>query len=518
MKKKAKPAQIAPNKKGSGEIKQSHRAKRRIVANTGAMAGSSLWRILVSFLLQLLVARFLGIEAHGRYTVALAYLNVAQILTELGLQNLLVRNLARQDEDRQRYFTIALMMQIGASILVWMALWGIAAVFPYSEAMRSILWLVGASLPFYAVTISCQTIFQASERMELVMVIEVIVNTLIGVLSLLILYQQGDVGHLIGLLIATQALSALLCLYLLFREKLLAASIAESPIYIESPAETELPIAKPGKIGYLQLLRESMPFYGLSLADVLLQRLDILLLSIFAGEAITGLYSAAYNIIRVLQKLTQSYWKALFPTLSRLARQSILNVKTTGYEALQRTSLKYGLVILLGAATVIAPAGELILSLIYGTSVDAEIGATVLKLLIWSAPFYLYELYAITILMAEDRPGLSVAIMSGHLVAVALLLPSLTAAYGAEGAGWAVLGATAIGMLLSIILTRRTLILKENPKDLWWLFPAILTSGFLYFVPFVNLIVLMSGFLLYLVLVWLCGIVTVADVRRIVSA
>ncbi len=44
--------------------------------------------------LQLLIAWLLGIPALAAYAVALAYLNVSQVLSELGLPALLVRDLA----------------------------------------------------------------------------------------------------------------------------------------------------------------------------------------------------------------------------------------------------------------------------------------------------------------------------------------------------------------------------------------------------------------------------------------
>ena len=67
---------------------------RRVMVNTASLAGSSLWRIFISFVLQVLITRVLGVAAFGQYVSALAYLNVAQVVSELGLTTLLVRDLA----------------------------------------------------------------------------------------------------------------------------------------------------------------------------------------------------------------------------------------------------------------------------------------------------------------------------------------------------------------------------------------------------------------------------------------
>ena len=99
---------------------------RRVLVNTGALASSSLWRIAISFVLQILIARTLGISQLGQYISTLAFLNVAQIVSELGLPNLLVRDLAQLPHQRRAHFLAALRMQLASALLTWLALSGAA--------------------------------------------------------------------------------------------------------------------------------------------------------------------------------------------------------------------------------------------------------------------------------------------------------------------------------------------------------------------------------------------------------
>ncbi|MFM7174434.1 MAG: oligosaccharide flippase family protein, partial [Caldilinea sp.] len=247
--------------------------------NTAALASASLWRIVISFVLQVLIARQLGVAGLGQYTIALAYLNVSQVVVELGLPTLLVRELAQQPTRRLSYFRWLLAIQLLNSLAVWAVLIGVGTWLSVGPSTAISLWLVGASLPFYAVTAAAQTLFQASERMELVMGVEIAINTLILAASIGVLWAGGDELALIAVIIGTQAASALACSWLLARSQLLAGS---------QEAAGPNPIL---------LLRQTLPFLGLALAEVLLQRLDILLLSVVAGPAVTGLYSAAYNVV-----------------------------------------------------------------------------------------------------------------------------------------------------------------------------------------------------------------------------
>lgn len=435
---------------------------RRILVNTGALAGSSLWRIVISFLLQLVIARQLGVISMGQYTIALAYLHVCQIISELGLPALLVRDLAQNPQLRRSYFSIALRIQSVAALLAWGGLIVVSTLLPLSDATRIILWVIGASLPFYAVTSVCQMLFQSGERMEYVMGIELLINTLILLLSLLIIFMGGTTLMLVGLLVFTQLLSAGVSLFLLRQSRLLAGPQTSTTWQWHT------------------LWQRSGPFFGLALADVMLQRADIVLLSIFGGEIITGIYSAAYNLLRVALKLVQNLWMALYPTLSRLYRHN-----PEQYRRLADFALHYGLLALLTTSAIGIGITPNVVIMLFGQEFVAS--AFVLQILLWVASFYLLENYAQMVLMIERRPLQSLLITGLHLLTLVILLPLfVTLEPGAKSAAWAVFIAGACGCASSIYLLYR------------WSLPGRLQRPWL--VVGLTLVITLLG--LYLPLAW----------------
>jgi O-antigen/teichoic acid export membrane protein len=394
-----------------------------VITNAVALGGSNLWRIVVNFFLQLLIARQLGLEALGAYTIIMAYLNVSQVVSELGLPGLMVRDLAQRPTHRLGYFRIALGLQITASFLSWAVLVLVAWVLPLPEVTKVALMLVGASLPLAAITSVTQTLFQASERMELVLSVEGVVNTLIVVTTALVLWMGIGLVGLMALLVATQTVSAALGLILIWRTGLIGGP--------QQPVALHLP----------ELGRRVAPFFGLAVAEVLLQRVDILMLSLVAGERITALYSVAYQLVRVLLKLIQSGWRALYPTLSRLHHESLAR-----YRRLANTGLRIGLLILVPGVLIAMLIASWVLGLLFGLSAVAA--APVLRLLIWTAPLYLVESYASILLMVERRPAQSLLISSLHVAAVILLLPPLTALWQATGTATAML---LVGLLSALV-------------------------------------------------------------------
>ncbi|MBW7881122.1 MAG: flippase [Caldilineaceae bacterium] len=469
---------------------QPRQTGRRVLVNTGALTSASLWRIVMSFVLQMMIARRLGVDGLGHYTVAMAYLNVSQVISELGLPTLLVRDLAQNPSHRRSYFRILLGTQIVTGLLTWAGLVGLTLVLPYPPVTAMSLWLVGASLPLFAVTSVSETLFQAGERMELVMGVEVFINTLILALSIGMLWMGGDEVTLIGVVVVTQAVSALTCLVLLARSQLLAA-----------PQDT-VPVSLP------RLVRQTIPFFGLAMSDVLLQRLDILLLSFVAGPTITGIYSAAYNVVRVLMKLVQSFWRALYPTLSRLHRQS-----QSHYDRLAALSLRFGLVLLLPAAALSMAVASELLRLLFGGSYAES--AEVYRILIWAAPLFLMEIYAVTLLMIEHHLRPSLWISALHIAGIVALLPPLTNVFGADGTAWAVVLGGALGALLSLWLLY-TLHVPLRVKRFWGMALATVVAGLLaYLLPLPWLATLVLGGSVYLTLCWATGVLSTADIQTL---
>ncbi len=406
----------------------------RVLINTGALASANLWRIVVSFLVQLLVARILGLEALGQYTVAMAYLNISQVLCEMGLPLWMVRELAHTPHLRRAYWRWGVLLQVGAALVLWAGLAGLTALLPYPPTTRTALIWVGASLPLFAITSATATIFQAAERLELAFVVEFVTNLLILLASVGLLWQRGSVADLLLVVVGAQGIGMVLALVLMRGYGLLAAP------------QTAAPLSLAG------VTRGASAFFGLSLTDVLLQRLDILLLSLLGNPLLLGVYSAAYNLVRVAIKLLQSIWRGVYPTLARLH-------PTTPAQA-QRIALRFlggGLLACSTGALMVSVLATPIVRVVYGEGrgvMDSQAGgqaaATVLAWLVWQAPLFFGELYAITWLLVTQRARAALTISSLHVLLLGLLLPFGAWYAGALGAAWGALAAQGVATTVAL--------------------------------------------------------------------
>ena len=302
--------------------------------------------------------------------------------------------------------------------------------------------------------------------------------------------RGGGEEALIAVIIVCQAISAVVCLLLVWHSKLLRG------------------MQEAVKIHVLELLRQALPFFGLSLGDVLLQRIDILLLSVVAGPAVTGIYSAAYNLVRVLMKLIQSFWKALYPTLSRLHHQA-----QAQYERLARLALRYGLLLLLPAATIGAAVAVGALGFIFGG--DYGESAQVFQILLWAAPLFLLENYAITLLSVEHHLRASLLILGIHLLATVVALPPLTNWLGADGTAWAVVLAGALGAIYGLWQLHR-LQLPLQVRGLWGMAGgAVLAGVTALLLPLAWPLQALIGMAVYIAVCWVTGVLSASDLSTL---
>ena len=261
--------------------------------------------------------------------------------------------------------------------------------------------------------------------------VEMFINLLILVVSVLLLLNGTTVLYLIAVLIATQAVSAVTCLLVLqrsqhprpaprTRRRHPARSLATQPLP-SSPS----PSSKSCSSAPTSSCSASSP-----------------------DPAVTGIYSAAYNLVRILVKLIQSFWQALYPTLSRLHHET-----SPRYRTLSDLSLRYGLLALLPVAAITTGVAPDLIRLVYTEQYAAS--APVLRWLIWTTPLYFVSTYAVTQLLVHRQATRGVGVIGVTLVAILILLPPLAARYGANGAAWASVLAAAVGALVGVLLPPR---------------------------------------------------------------
>ncbi len=319
---------------------------KRIAANTIAMILAKFGRQFLSMAFVVLVARKLGVEDFGRYGVVMSLVTVFVTFSNLGLQNLLVREIARHPERANRFFFSVISLTIPVSLIAWGGLIGTAYLLNYDQRTTQAVYVVGLMLVPYSISFVQESLFQAMEQMRYISYTTLIAYTAQLGLGLGVLLWKPGLLSVTGVIVAVEFLVTLIYLYFGHR-------------YLSVPgrwSRTNVDL----RLG-LYLARESISFILISFLSTILLNSDIILLSKLQDETAVGLYRAASRLAQFGLTFIFSYATAIFPVMSSLPTD---DPQHTVLETLTAKSVRYLAIAMLPIAvlgTVLAqPLGQIV--------------------------------------------------------------------------------------------------------------------------------------------------------------
>lgn len=175
---------------------------RKIAYNTIVSTGARLIGVALSLIGIGLIARYLGKEGFGSYSLILAFLYVFDNLADLGLYSLMVREISKPGADEKKVasniFTvriIALLIFLSiASIMIWF--------FPYSHQVKTGTLIAAVSFLFLSIGQVLMGIFQKYLRTDRAAIADVVgrIVQLIFVV-LFIKFSAGLYGIILALIL-----------------------------------------------------------------------------------------------------------------------------------------------------------------------------------------------------------------------------------------------------------------------------------------------------------------------------
>jgi O-antigen/teichoic acid export membrane protein len=279
---------------------------KKIAYNIVISAGARVVGVALSLVGIGLIARYLGQEGFGEYSLILAFLYTFNILADLGLYSLMVREISRPGADEKKIasniFTIriiALLIFLGLAII---AIW----FFPYTSQVK--MGVVIASIAFFFLSASqvLMGIFQKYLRVDKPSLAELI-GRLIQ-LGLVILFIFLDLGlfAIFGALIVSSFLIFLL--NFIFARKYIPLTLAFDFVFWKKLIKTALPIAVS-----IVLTLIYFKFDSIFLSLGFINRSSV------HPVADVGIYNIAYKILEGLIFFPAMFVGLIMPLLSKFA-------------------------------------------------------------------------------------------------------------------------------------------------------------------------------------------------------
>ncbi len=266
--------------------------------NTASLLVNDAVTRAVTFVIYMLISRYLGADEFGQLSLTLAIFYLLQSLAPAGLKILVMREVARDRQDTNRYFVNGSLVAAATSLVALLLLLVFLEVMGYSQDTVNIVLLVSFGIVPFSLSAICEAIFQAWEQIRFITVANVPLNLVRGVLAWWLLSRTGSLLPIGWLFLATYVVTFLMewGLYALFitRPKL----------------EFDLGFA-------WTLLKSSTTFVALQTVIAALGSFLLIVISKITSEANAGFYNAANQLMAPIILFCQSVAMSLFPTLCR---------------------------------------------------------------------------------------------------------------------------------------------------------------------------------------------------------
>ena len=355
---------------------------RRIAANTLYRAVGDLGSKVATIALFVVMARKLGDAQFGVFTFALSLVTLVTVLADFGQNTVLVREVARDRGQVDRYFVNNLALQLLLAVPALGLAVAIVLAGGKDADTRAVVALLGVAVVFELLRGTCFAVFEAHERfvyIPIALITQRLVGNAIAVAALL---AGAGVVTVAAIYLGGAVLAFLIAFGLMVR-------------YVVRPRLRIEPRI------WGALMRAAIPLGLAGVFGTVLFRVDTAMLAVYEPKSVVGEYGAAYRLFEATLFLGWASGAAFYPVYSRLERPELARVFERSIKVVAAASFPVGV----GAAVLARPA----IRLFYGSGYDQAIDA--LRLLGPAIGFYGIAFLAGLLLASRHRQRILTLIM-----------------------------------------------------------------------------------------------------------
>jgi len=269
-----------------------------IFKNTLALSVPNMLNPFISFVLVLVISRYLGVKGLGQYSVILSYMWIFNTLASLGLGSLVVREVAKRPADAHTFMFNAGIFGSISSLVALLAMDVVVVVMGYESDLVYAAFVCSLTIVFSTAMNYMEAIFRSLEKAQYIALTYVLENVVrVGACVLLLLYGYGIVALFAAVLGSR-----------------IFGFFALSYLYVQVFG---MPRGKLN-MGVWRILRKEAPTFTsiaifstihLSVAQILLSKLQ-------SVEAV-GIFSAADRLVSICKTIPVAFSSALLPFFTR---------------------------------------------------------------------------------------------------------------------------------------------------------------------------------------------------------
>ena len=437
---------------------------QRVAKNTGiVIAGDVIFKIISLFVI-IYLARYLGTVGFGKYSFVFAYLAFFGIISDLGLNTIIVRDMSRDASIAPKLIGNAYIIRLILTIFAVVLSMVIITLIQYPSDTTIYVYIAALTLLFIPFSDLYGTIFQANLRMGYNIIAKLAFKVLSASLIFWIIFSHGTLMQVMIVLVFAELVKTLI-------------NFSFSRKFVRPKFEIDLGLWK-------YLFRESLPIAFSSVIWVIYSQIDVVMLSPMMGDTAVGIYSAAHKLFEPFLLIPHAFMISLFPIMSKIFKTSKDKLIKS-----YKLSFKYLLIIALPIAIGTTLLSDKFILLIYGA--EFANSATVLQIMIWVLLFTFANSVLLNLLISMDKQKLNT--LSTGICAIVnvtlnlILIPILSY----NGAAIATVITNVVLFVASFYFISKHLVLLPIHKILIKpIISGVLMGAFIYYFTDVNIFLL----------------------------
>ena len=359
---------------------------QKIAYGAGFVLASRFASKIMGFLSVLILARYLGVDDFGLYSLVLTFVGFFLFLNDFGVSAIFIRKISSGIKNESEVLGEAAVLKFFLSVLAIAVTLIAAVIFAYSPHLIFLIGIFSITHLFGSLSTIYTGSLQAKLKMFEVAIIELSFSAFYLASAILVWILSLDISMLLVLYVISTLLSFLIAWH-----------------YGKKYSKVTLRFSTSSWIGQL---KESWPFALTMLFTALYNRIDILMLSKLATVADIGKYSAAFRLTESLYIIPAALTMVLYPIMSKYSNES-KEVLTN----IHRFAIRYTAYLFIPAAFGATVLASRIMFWIYGAEFLGQDVYIALALLSWSALFLVINLISTNLLYSVFMENRSMCVV-----------------------------------------------------------------------------------------------------------
>lgn len=414
----------------------------KVIRNIFSMFTSAVLIRGASFILYILVGRFLGAHEFGQISLALSLFNTIAVIGVEWLAAYITREIAKKRSTTGYYLINGSVFAILTSSISLLLLYLFIRTMGYnSDTIQVIMWL-GFGLFPYALSVINEAVFQAWERMHFIVTVQAVAGIIKLPVIYILLAAGYDIIAVVYVLIASHVITMILEWFII------AMRFETGPLNLSLSA-------------IQQIFRDAHNFLGGRFVLAVRSSLSLVLITKFVGESGAGLFSAAAQFTVPAFLVIRSISEAIYPIMCRQFAKS-----TQALAKLSEKTFELKLIIAIPAAVGLTLLAEELLVFVYGSD-EYILAANVLRIGAWALVVRAFTHVYGKVLFAANLEKLSFQIATIVTFVWLILELFFINNFGVVGAAIAVFLANFVNLLAHYLPVSRNLFKISIWKTSW---------------------------------------------------